>query len=72
MGLIGKLIEIYKDDLMNIYNKITQHIYHLRVIFKRCREYGISLNPKKYFLEWKNVNCWDTSFLRIGSWLTLP
>jgi hypothetical protein len=45
--LIGKLIEIYQDDLTAISKKITQHIQHLRMIFQRCREYGISLNPKK-------------------------
>ena len=45
--LIGKLIEIYQDDLTVISKKRTQHIQHLRVIFQRCREYGIPLNPKK-------------------------
>jgi hypothetical protein len=43
----GKLIEIYEDDLMAISKKRTQHIQHLWIIFERCREYGISLNPKK-------------------------
>jgi hypothetical protein len=47
--LIGKLIEIYQDDLMAISKKRAQHIQHLWVIFERCREYGISLNPKKSF-----------------------
>jgi hypothetical protein len=45
--LIGKLIEIYQDDLTSISKKREQHIQHLRTIFQRCREYGISLNPKK-------------------------
>jgi hypothetical protein len=45
--LIGKLIEIYQDDLTTISKKREQHIQHLRTIFQRCREYGISLNPKK-------------------------
>jgi hypothetical protein len=45
--LIGKLIEIYQDDLTNISKKITQYVQKLRMIFQRCREYGISLNPKK-------------------------
>jgi hypothetical protein len=44
---IGKLIEIYLDDLTSISKKREQHIQHLRTIFQRCREYGISLNPKK-------------------------
>jgi hypothetical protein len=45
--LIRKLIEIYQDDLTAISKKREQHIQHLRMIFQRCREYGISLNPKK-------------------------
>ena len=44
---IGKLIEIYLDDLTSISKKREQHIQHLRTIFQRCREYGIFLNPKK-------------------------
>ena len=48
--LIGKLIDIYEGDLIIISKKMDQHIQHLRTIFQRCREYGISLNPKKYFL----------------------
>jgi hypothetical protein len=45
--LIRKLIEIYQDDLTAIFKKREQHIKHLRTIFQRRREYGISLNPKK-------------------------
>jgi hypothetical protein len=45
--LIRKLIEIYQDDLTSISKTREQHIQHLRNIFQRCREYDISLNPKK-------------------------
>jgi hypothetical protein len=45
--LIRNLIEIYQDDLTAISKTREQHIQHLRTIFQRCREYGISLNPKK-------------------------
>jgi hypothetical protein len=45
--LIRKLIEIYQDDLSAISKTREQHIQHFRTIFQRCREYGISLNPKK-------------------------
>jgi hypothetical protein len=45
--LIRNLIEIYQDDLTTISKKRELHIQHLRTIFQRCREYGISLNPKK-------------------------
>jgi hypothetical protein len=45
--LIKKLIDMYHDDLIVISKKGDQHIQHLRTIFQRCKEYGISLNPKK-------------------------
>jgi hypothetical protein len=44
MDLIGKLIEIYQDDLTAISNKRDQHFQHLRTIFQICREYNISLS----------------------------
>jgi hypothetical protein len=45
--IIQKIIEIYQDDLTAISKKREQHVQHLRTIFQRCREYDISLNPKK-------------------------
>ena len=45
--LIEKLIKIYQDDLITISKKREKYIQYLRTIFHRCREYGISLNPKK-------------------------
>jgi hypothetical protein len=46
-GLIGKLIEIYQDDLTVYYKDWKTHINHLRQVLDRCREFGISLNPAK-------------------------
>lgn len=46
-GLIGKIIEIYQDDLTVFSKDGISHIDHLRRVFDRCREYGISLNPAK-------------------------
>lgn len=45
--LIGKIIEIYQDDLTVFSKERSDHVKHLRSIFERCRKYGISLNPKK-------------------------
>jgi hypothetical protein len=45
--LIQKIIEIYQDDLTVVSKDRKDHISHLRIIFERCRKYGISLNPKK-------------------------
>ena len=47
MGLIGKLIEIYQDDLKVFFKDGKTHINHLRKVLDRCREFGISLNPAK-------------------------
>jgi hypothetical protein len=46
-GLIGKLIEIYQDDLTVFSKDGKTHIDHLRQVLDRCREFGISLNPAK-------------------------
>jgi hypothetical protein len=46
-GLIGKIIEIYQDDLTVFSKDGKSHIGHLKQVFERCREFGISLNPAK-------------------------
>ena len=46
-GLIGKIIEIYQDDLTVFSKDGITHISHLKQVFDRCREFGISLNPAK-------------------------
>ena len=48
--LIGKIIEIYQDDLIVFSKERSDHIAHLRKVFERCRMYGISLNPAKSLL----------------------
>jgi hypothetical protein len=45
--LIQKIIEIYQDDLTVVSKERKDHLSHLRIVFERCRKYGISLNPKK-------------------------
>jgi hypothetical protein len=49
--LIGKVIEIYQDDLTMFSKERGDHVNHLRKVFERCRKYGISLKPEKVFLE---------------------
>jgi hypothetical protein len=45
--LIGKIIQIYLDDL-TVYSKTrSDHFDHLKKVFLRCRKFGISLNPSK-------------------------
>ena len=45
--LIGKVFEIYQDDLTIFSKERSDHISHLWQVFIRCRKYGISLNPTK-------------------------
>jgi hypothetical protein len=45
--MIGKIIEIYQDDLTVVSKESNAHVSHFRKIFERCRKYGFSLNPKK-------------------------
>jgi hypothetical protein len=45
--LIGKIIQVYLDDLI-VYSRNQQdHFDHLKKKFLRCRKFGISLNPVK-------------------------
>jgi hypothetical protein len=45
-GFINHSIVVYLDDVI-VYSKYrANHLTHLTQIFKRCRKYGSSLNPK--------------------------
>ena len=46
-GLIGRSVVAYLDDVTIFSKKREEHTFHLKQIFKRCRKYGISLNPRK-------------------------
>ena len=38
---------VYLDDLTVFSNYDEEHLYHLKVVFQKCRKYDISLNLKK-------------------------
>ena len=38
---------VYLDDMTVSSGSDDEHLHHLRVVFQRCRKFGISLNPKK-------------------------
>ena len=46
-SLIGRSVVVYLDDVTIFSMKREEHAFHLKQIFKHCRKYGISLNPKK-------------------------
>jgi hypothetical protein len=44
---LSRFIVIYLDDV-TVYSKSDEeHLKHLRRVFEKCRQFGISLNPKK-------------------------
>ena len=45
-GMIGRSVVVYLDEVTVYSNKREEHMFHKKK-FKRCRKYGISLNPKK-------------------------
>ena len=46
-SLIGRSIVVYLDDVTIFSKRREEHAFHLKQIFKHCRKYGISLNPRK-------------------------
>jgi hypothetical protein len=46
--LIGKLVEIYIDDVVVKSTSIGGHLGDLRQVFKRTRRFELKMNPKKY------------------------
>ena len=46
-NLMYKFVLVYLDDITVYSKNVANHIGHLTQIFWRCREFGISLNPKK-------------------------
>jgi hypothetical protein len=45
--LIGKIIQVYLDNLTVYSKNRLDHLCHLRKFLMRCRKFGISLNPSK-------------------------
>jgi hypothetical protein len=45
--LIGKLVEIYIDDIVIKSTSIGGHLGDLRQVFERTRRLGLKMNPKK-------------------------
>jgi len=41
-------IVLYLDDI-TVFSKANEdHLFHLKIVFEKCRKYRISLNHKKY------------------------
>ncbi|XP_059066329.1 uncharacterized protein LOC131857648 [Cryptomeria japonica] len=64
-GLINKFVLVYLDDVTFFSKNVDQHLDHLRQIFERCREYGISLNPKESIFTVHEGRLQDILFLNM-------
>jgi hypothetical protein len=47
VGEKDKFMVIYLDDITIFSKSDDEHLQHLEQIFRKCRRYGISLNPRK-------------------------
>jgi hypothetical protein len=45
--LIGKLVEIYIDDIVVKSTSTRGHLEDLRQVFERTKRFGLKMNPKK-------------------------
>jgi hypothetical protein len=46
---LDNFMKIFLDDFI-VYNDMEGHLQKLRLCFQKCKEYGISLNPKNKHL----------------------
>ena len=51
-----KFMVIYLDDITVVSKFDEEHLHHLKHTFKKCRRYGISLNPKKSYFSMHKGN----------------
>jgi hypothetical protein len=47
VGEKDKFMVIYLDDITIFSKSNDEHLQHLEQVFKKCRRYGISINPRK-------------------------
>ena len=50
-----KILVIYLDDITMFSKSDEEHAAHLMRVFKKCRRFSISLNPKKSNFTMKEV-----------------
>ena len=43
---LNDFMKLFLDDF-NVYSDVATHLPKLRLVFERCRQYGVSLNPDK-------------------------
>lgn len=51
VGDKDKFVLIYLDDITLYFNSHFDHLQHLKKVFLKCKEFGISVNPKKSLFD---------------------
>ena len=46
-SMLEKFVLVYLDDIIVYSKNMAYHFGHLRKVFIKCREYGVSVNPSK-------------------------
>ena len=46
-----KFVVIYLDDVTIFSGSDDEHLKHLQIFFQKCRNFSLSLNPKKYLFS---------------------
>ena len=46
-GVLERFVLIHLDDITIYWKHATNHFDHLKQVFIKCKEYGVSLNPRK-------------------------
>jgi hypothetical protein len=56
VGEKDKFVLIYLDDITVYSSSHEEHLKHLKRVFLKCRQFGISLNPKKSHFSLRKGN----------------
>ena len=67
---IDVFMKLFLDDF-SVYSDTSTHLEKLRKCFEKCREFGISLNPKKNMFLVHSGSSWDILFPKKGNSLIL-
>jgi len=56
MGRKDRFIIVYLDNMIVFSKTDDDHVQHLKETFVKCRRFGLSLNPKKYYFSMTEGN----------------
>jgi hypothetical protein len=63
-NLIGKLVEIYINDVMVKSASVEGHLGDVRQVLERTKRFGLKMNPKKCAFGVSAVSSWVSWFMK--------